>query len=214
MLFFMGFDNEEYKRAIDGALAAGQEVATSLLDEAAAEELAAWLADLSPAHRRLVLHNLPAARQPEVLQHLLAQADRHVGGAPSRLLSFSRAAVAVAQALESRRFPQALVPDRRAQAWCCLANAYRVLGNHRRSEVAFELAENCARSGSGDPLLAAAILTYESSLRRSQRRMTEAAALLAGAAAVYSRMGDRTAELAALSRSSRSPGLFAMPVPR
>ncbi|HEX4966101.1 MAG TPA: hypothetical protein VF173_35150 [Thermoanaerobaculia bacterium] len=84
----------------------------------------------------------------------------------------------------------ALIFDLRARAWAELANAHRVNEEHERADDAFAQAASYRRQGTGDPLLQARMLDLEASLRRSQRRLGEAIALLDNACEIYRSVGD------------------------
>jgi tetratricopeptide (TPR) repeat protein len=83
-----------------------------------------------------------------------------------------------------------LVFDLRARSWAELANAHRVNEEHERADEALAQAALNRRQGSGDLLLLARLSDLEASLRREQRRFTEAIALLDTACDIYRSVGD------------------------
>lgn len=75
-----------------------------------------------------------------------------------------------------------------AEAWACLANAWRVQGPLDRAEAAWPRAERAARrSEAGQPLVA----ELKATLRRAQRRFPEAEALFRSAVSLYEELSER-----------------------
>lgn len=85
------------------------------------------------------------------------------------------------------------VMDLRARALAHLGNARRVLGELESAEEAFREARAwLAASTTGNLRVRAEILSFESSLRRAQRRLGEALELIEGALTLYRESGDAT----------------------
>lgn len=83
------------------------------------------------------------------------------------------------------------VMDLRARCFAYLGNARRVLGELRSAEDAFLKAETClARSTTGNAEIRAEVLDLKSSLRRAQRRLDEALALVDDALSLYRELQD------------------------
>jgi tetratricopeptide (TPR) repeat protein len=79
------------------------------------------------------------------------------------------------------------VMDLRALAFAYLGNARRVLGEHQSADDAiYEAHSHLRRSGTGNPRVEAEILDLEASLRRGQRRFSEALSLLDQVVATFS----------------------------
>lgn len=107
-----------------------------------------------------------------------------------RAINFAELGVKVSQNLEDAYDPH-WVLDLRARAYAYLGNAQRVLGELRSAETAFREAEALlTRSMTGNDLIAAEVIHLKSSLRRAQRRLGDAMALVDQALTVYETHGD------------------------
>jgi tetratricopeptide (TPR) repeat protein len=80
--------------------------------------------------------------------------------------------------------------DLRSLGWRQYANALRVSGRLREAEEAFANAQRCCESGTGDPLLRAALLARIGSLRYFQRRFDETVSLADEAISIYKELGE------------------------
>lgn len=88
-------------------------------------------------------------------------------------------------------FPATLVFDLRARAAAELANAERVNERFLRADEAVAKARALLEQGTGDLMVRARVDDAEASLRRAQRRLSEAEALLDRAYRAYMRLGER-----------------------
>jgi tetratricopeptide (TPR) repeat protein len=125
-----------------------------------------------------------------VCQLLLKESLEAAFEDPGRAINFAELGVKVAQTLGDAYDPY-WVLDLRARAYAYLGNAQRVLGELRSAETAFREAEALlARSMTGNELASAEVIQLKSSLRRAQRRLPEAMALVEIALVMYREHGD------------------------
>jgi tetratricopeptide (TPR) repeat protein len=95
-----------------------------------------------------------------------------------------------ARNLSPEVYGAALVADLQARAWAELANADRVNDQLEQADAEFSEARRLLKMGSGNPLVRARVADLEASLRRAQRRMPQALALLDEARRLYAVAGD------------------------
>jgi tetratricopeptide (TPR) repeat protein len=110
---------------------------------------------------------------------------------PLKMLEIAQTAQQIADRPEEARYGEALHADLRARAWAELGNAWRVNESFEKADTALERARALLEEGTGDPLLAIRIDDFEASLRKAQRRFSEAVALLNRVHRAYLRLGDR-----------------------
>lgn len=99
-------------------------------------------------------------------------------------------ALRLADRLDDGFYGPASLEDLRARAWGSLANARRVRSDLHGAEQAFSSASGHLRRGTQDPLEEAILLDLEGSLRRDQRRFSEAFALFRRAEVLFRTAGD------------------------
>ncbi|HEX6864788.1 MAG TPA: tetratricopeptide repeat protein, partial [Thermoanaerobaculia bacterium] len=109
-------------------------------------------------------------------------------------IEMAELAVEVAERLDPRGYGEALAGDARALAWAYLGNARRIASDFDRAEEALAHAEQLYRQFESDFLTEAEILVFRASLRNSQGRFAEAAALLDQALWLYREAGDHHQE--------------------
>lgn len=149
------------------------------------EELAracTWILGLKPVECPLRARNSARARHPDVACRLIAASYELRLSDPAEALRVARAAVDVAEALAPRPKAARWLADLRARAWGNLANCCRLVDDHVQAEEAWTRAGSFLKAGSRDKLLAADLAWLKAALRRSQRRLEEAAALYRRAA--------------------------------
>ncbi|HEX2223662.1 MAG TPA: hypothetical protein VHN15_05610 [Thermoanaerobaculia bacterium] len=115
----------------------------------------------------------------------------------------------VAEATDTESYPPGAVADLKAQVWAELGNAHRVNEQYQEADFAFGKAHEYLEEGTGDPSLLARVLSLEASLRRDQRRASEAVDLFARVYDLYLQLGERhLAGRALISRgiASRTAG--------
>ncbi len=183
--------------AYDAALDLGEvsTEATEILQEIdhAAALLGEILGRPGPDRKRLV-EEQPRFRAL-MLCDLLLDRSRDAGFTdPGAAIELAELAVVVSGRLDAEHYGEALVEDARARAWGHLANAFRIANDLRQAEEALRKAEEHHERGGEDAYLGAEILGFKSSLRNSQGRYMEAAALLDPAIRIYREAKDRHRE--------------------
>ena len=166
------------------------------LERSAAPGLAAELLALSPevrerALRRRRFRSLPLA------EHLLDESGRTWTAEPARGEPLAQLALSVLDGLTDRErahHGHGRLADLRAVGWTYVANARRILFDLRGAEAALATAEGLLVAGTGDPRERALLLLVKGTLRRAQRRFTEALGLLAQATAIHRWTVDRHEE--------------------
>lgn len=148
------------------------------------------LLKVSSAHQRLLAANSGKVGRPEVVQALLAMADRDRYAGGRRALKAARAAVAVAEALPASAATLEVRADFSAEAWACVANAQRIHGDLRAAESSWRAVDLYLVKGSGDTLLAAKLALRRSSLLDQQGDTGAATTLLEGAARTFVRLSE------------------------
>jgi tetratricopeptide (TPR) repeat protein len=184
-----------YEAAFDRAARQASERLSRLFEEvdgaaSLAEELLA-----APEHSRRQLIRSDVRFQALKLCELLEDRSREAWLTdPGRAVELARLAVSIAVRLNPEHYGARIVEDARAQAWAYLGNAYRIASDLRRAEEALRTARDHHRRGDEDAFTEAQILSFTASLRNSQGRFEEAAALLDRAIAIYRAGKDRHQE--------------------
>lgn len=110
---------------------------------------------------------------------------------PGDAIEHAELGVRIAELLPPESYDPHWIRDLRAKAWACLANARRVLGEHRSADEAFRRAEShLAESLTGNNQIRAQLLDLKASLRRDQRRFPEALELIDEAMDLYEKSGE------------------------
>ncbi len=104
---------------------------------------------------------------------------------PHRAEELLRLALDVADRLDPETYGRGANEAAKTRAWSWLANAWRLLGDFRQAELAFQTAELYLAQSWLDPLDEALLLELKAPLRRGQRRFDEALELLAEAISIY-----------------------------
>ncbi len=110
---------------------------------------------------------------------------------PQRMLYDADRAKYVAERIEKTPYGPDFLSDLRVRTWAALANAYRVNELYRYAEAAFRQARKLLDEGTGDLMLRAHIDDLEASLRKAQRRFSEAYELHDEAFEAYRKLGER-----------------------
>lgn len=105
-----------------------------------------------------------------------------------RWLAFEARVAAESIAPES--YDPEFISDLKARAWAELANAHRVNDELEQAESALAEAQRLRNQGTGDLFLLARVADVEASLRRGQRRITEACTLLDELHHLYLELGE------------------------
>jgi len=189
---FQAPKHDDYAQVLDRVLArvACQE---ALLEQErmAAPALLEELSRHPPARRRLLARNSRRFRSWILGQTLIQHSHRLGFSDPTESCNFAELATDVVQRLDVESYGSGAVEDIRASAWAQMANAHRILGDLRKSEEAFAIAEHFLQRGSGDPLEIARVADLKASLRRAQRRFEEGLELLDLAIGQYRAIGNQ-----------------------
>jgi tetratricopeptide (TPR) repeat protein len=110
---------------------------------------------------------------------------------PKSMLDDADRAKYVAERIEETPYGPAFLADLRVRAWAELANAYRVNELYRGAEAALRQARKFLEQGTGNLVLQARLDNLEASLRKAQRRFSEACELHDEAFRAYKKLGER-----------------------
>jgi tetratricopeptide (TPR) repeat protein len=109
---------------------------------------------------------------------------------PQAMLSFAKAACAVADGTSPRRYGREVLADLRARAWAEFGNAYRVVEDFEEAGVAFARAQKLAGQGTRSSLLLARVSELMAAYLNDLRRFSEAAPLLEQSIDLYGICGE------------------------
>lgn len=121
---------------------------------------------------------------------LIERARQAVLEEPHQGEALLRLALDVAELLDREEYGPGSVEAAKARTWTYLGNAFRIVGDFRQAEDAFQTAELYLSRSWLDPLDEALLLELKAPLRRAQRRFDEALELLAGAIAIYHEVNE------------------------
>jgi tetratricopeptide (TPR) repeat protein len=170
------------------------------------DELVALLESETAPELALILESLPPTEQLRAAEadesfhtwglcvYLLQQSKEACLSDARRATELAILAVRIALALPKESYHPDWVQDLQARAFAYLANALKVANELTAADLAFADAER--RFSWHSPLVEAELLTIKSSLRREQRRYTEALEAAAAALKIYRDLGDRRGVLA------------------
>jgi tetratricopeptide (TPR) repeat protein len=170
------------------------------------DELVALLESETAPELARILESLPATEQLWAAEtdesfhtwglcvYLLQQSKEACLSDARRATELAILAVRIALALPRDSYHPDWVQDLQARAFAYLANALKVANELTAADLAFADAER--RFSWQSPLAEAELLTIKSSLRREQRRYTEALEAAAAALKIYRDQGDRRGTLA------------------
>jgi tetratricopeptide (TPR) repeat protein len=123
-------------------------------------------------------------------QLILKQSREAAFTDPAKAVELANLALRIVRHLGTA-YDTSWVMDLRARCFAYLGNARRVLGELRSADDAFLKAEGClARGTRGNAEIQAEVLDLKSSLRRAQRRLDEALALIDEALSLYREAGE------------------------
>lgn len=123
-------------------------------------------------------------------QALLKESQEAGFEEPARAINLAELAISVSLQLGEAYDPHWVI-DLRARAYAYLGNSQRILGELRSAETAFRESEALlTRSMTGNPLIEAEVLHLKASLRRAQRYLKEALALVDRSLVIYRDNGD------------------------
>jgi len=110
---------------------------------------------------------------------------------PQEMLYDADRAKYVAERIEKTPYGAGFLSDLRVRAWAELANAYRVNELYRRCEAALRTSRKLLEEGTGELRLAAYLDEVQATLRKDQRRFSEACELHDEAFRAYRKLGER-----------------------
>jgi hypothetical protein len=99
----------------------------------------------------------PDLPMPDLCTRLLRQGRGDLAADPGEAERCARLALAAAERLDPRRFPQGLIVDLQAEGWVLLGEARAAQDDGAGAELALANAQSLAEAGSGDPLTLAAV---------------------------------------------------------
>lgn len=152
-----------------------------------AEEELARLMDLSPPERHLAVAQATGSlRNPFLVTRLLEECKKLLSSAPHQALDLAELALDVAVRVDYRAYGASFTYDLVAQALGHKGNALRVLGELARADQVLGYALRVfAEEKADDHLTRAEVYGFVVSLRRDQRRFSEAESFLNAAMEVY-----------------------------
>lgn len=187
--------SELYGAAFDRAAGkSGEHVKRVLREKAEAAVLLPELLRETPERRRERIRSEPRLWLLKLCEGLEAASREAWADDPAAAVECAELAVKIAERLDVQRYGEDLVADARALAWAYLGNAWRIASDLLRAEAALSRASEHYRRFEADPLTEAEILGFQASLRNSQGRFQDAAALLDRALRLYREVGDRHRE--------------------
>lgn len=185
---------EQYDKPLARASAAARMLMVRWRKETAKLERALALLDQAPdglGDTRFPYRQAQALHGWPLCEALLRRSYEVRFSDPKRMLVLAEDAAGVAKHIRPEKYPwPGFVADLRAKAFAELGNAYRINDRLAEADMAFIQAREFLEEGSGDPVLHARILDLLASLRRSQRILEDAVALLDRAYKLYFEAGD------------------------
>ncbi len=159
-------------------------------ERTAASELWRQIEPLPQEGRRLLIWEDARFQSWGFHELLLDRARQETLEIPQRVEDLLRLALDVAELLDGEEYGPGSVEAAKARTWTWLGNAFRVLGDFRQAESAFQTAELFLSRSWLDPLDEALLLELKAPLRRVQRRFDEALELLESAIAIYREVNE------------------------
>jgi tetratricopeptide (TPR) repeat protein len=109
---------------------------------------------------------------------------------PEAMVQFAEAARLVVERIDPRRYGRKVLSDLRARVWAELGNAYRVADDLKAAEAAFGQAVRWLLAGTGSRRVLVRTAELAARLFADQRRLPEAAGLLAWVSSYYANQGN------------------------
>jgi hypothetical protein len=185
---------EQYSEALVRASAAARSLMARWRKETAKLERALALLDQAPdglGDARFPYRQAQALHGWPLCEALLRKSYEIRFSNPKRMLILAEDAAGVAKHIRPEKYPwQGFVADLRAKAFAELGNAYRINDRLAEADKALIQAREFLEEGTGDPVLHARVLDLLASLRRAQRLLEDAVALLDRACKLYLEAGD------------------------
>lgn len=117
---------------------------------------------------------------------------------PAEAQALAELSVEIAARLDPTHYPPEIISDLKGAAWAHMANIQRIVSDFREAERTFQRAIEYLQVGTGDGNEWSRVLSFLGSLRRDQRRLGEASALLEGSAMLARQVGDLQGEAKAV----------------
>jgi tetratricopeptide (TPR) repeat protein len=145
---------------------------------------------LSPERRRALIRRDPRFQIWALFELLVDLSRQAVLDDPGRAEELLGLALDVVERVSPSEYGPGSTEAAKARAWTWLGNAWRVRGDFRQAEKAFQTAEVFLAQSWVDPLDEALLLELKAPLRRAQGRFDEALELLAEAIAIYREVNE------------------------
>lgn len=155
-----------------------------------ASELWRELESFSQEERRALIWDSPRYQSWGLFEHLMDLSQAAVLEQPRKAEGLLRLALDVTEQLEPGEYGPGAVEGAKTRAWTHLGNAFRVLGDFRQAELAFQTAELFFARSWLDPVDEARLLELKAALRRAQRRFDEALDLLDASIGVFREVNE------------------------
>lgn len=159
-------------------------------ERAEAVGLVAELLGHPQERQELILRNKPRYQTWGVLEKLLERSWAQRWENPDGTEHLAELALLVAARLDPAVYSTESIEDLRARAWGYIGNARRLRADLAGATQAFAVAFNHLRHGTREPVEHAVLLDLLASLRRAQRRFSNAARLLCRAFRRFESVGD------------------------
>jgi tetratricopeptide (TPR) repeat protein len=159
-------------------------------DRAEAPALFAELMRHPPERREILVRNSGRFRNFTLCELLLRASREESSRSPDRAERLARLALLIAERLDPERLGAEPLEDTRARCWALVGNARRAASDLHGAEQAFQEAEAHLRQGTRDRMERAIGLALKASLRRAQRRFSEAVRLLRRALSIWLAAGE------------------------
>jgi len=143
-----------------------------------------------PERRHALIRESSRFRSWGLFELLVDLSRRAVADDPARAEDLLRLALDLAEQLSLGDYGPGSIEAAKARAWTWMGNAWRVRGDFRQAERAFQTAEVFLAQSWLDPLDEALLLELKAPLRRVQGRYDEALELLAEAIAIYREVNE------------------------
>ncbi|MEP7012043.1 MAG: tetratricopeptide repeat protein [Acidobacteriota bacterium] len=157
-----------------------------------ARELLAALEPHPIQRQLLMLRNSAKFRSRALCEQLIEASQERGFKDPERALELADLAIEISRSLPEETHGADPPTQLESRAWAQSANAQRILGNHDGAERCFETAEELLAESQGVGIFdEARLYDLKASLRRDQRRWTEALELHDRVIGIYQCLGQR-----------------------
>lgn len=161
---------------------------------------------LSSPERLWRVRNDPRLQNWGLFERLLEKFRELSWRDPAQGVDVAHLALAVAERLDPERYGTTKVFDFQAAAWATVANSKRIASDFEGAEESFQEARQRLRSGTGDVLQEASLISLEASLFKDLGKLEQAASHLERAIQIYRSVEDRHLEGRMLVQQSEALG--------